>query len=144
MDLNKNQREMIVDLIERVSLNERSFNKENEKTLKEVAEIFGASYDEIFNSYEEEDEDEGVESEVMLNFMKTLPTLSKLEPTKVVVHENSVVVYYNKNISPRDIEVADENREFEKILGQTEEDRLFLLDDYCFDKSAKVLELYAA
>lgn len=143
MDLNEKQKEMVVDLIERVSLNERSFSKEDEKTLKEVAEIFGASYDECFNS-DDEEEDEGVESEVMLNFAKTLPTLSKIEPRKVVVHENSVCVYYDKGISPRDIEVADDNREFEKLLGQMETDRLFLLDDYCFDNSAKVLELYLA
>ncbi len=141
MDLNEKQREMVVDLIERVSLNERSFSKEDEKTLKEVAEIFGASYDECFNS---DDEDEGVESEVMLNFAKTLPTLSKIEPRKVVVHKNSVCVYYDKSISPRDIKVADDNREFEKLLGQMETDRLFLLDDYSFDDSAKVLVLYLA
>lgn len=142
MDLNEKQREMVVDLIERVSLNERSFSKEDEKTLKEVAEIFGASYDECFNS--DDEESEGVESEVMLNFAKTLPTLSKIEPRKVVVHKKSVCVYYDKYISPRDIEIADDNREFEKLLGQMETDRLFLLDDYSFDDSAKVLVLYLA
>lgn len=133
---------MVQRCIEHISANERSFDEEDEKLISEIAKIFHVEYNADANTNHEEEE--GVESEVMLNFTKTLPTLSKIEPTKVVVHKNSVCIYYNKIISARDIEVADSNREFEKILGQMETDRLFLLDDYCFDNTAKVLELYLA